>query len=53
VDFSGGSPTAQLDHGGRVQVRLGPCNASVCVLEDGLGEGIRVAAIVPAGGGTL
>jgi len=53
VDFSGGSPTAQLDHGGRVQVRLGPCNASVCVLEEGLGEGVRVAAIVPAGGGTL
>jgi multidrug resistance efflux pump len=35
-------PLVHLAGGGEVEVELGPCNASVCVLLDGLEEGARV-----------
>ena len=42
LDFDGEAPRAILVDGSRVEVRLGPCNAGACVVEEGLGEGQKV-----------
>jgi multidrug resistance efflux pump len=40
--FDGETPRALHDDGSTVEVVLGPCNASTCVVEEGLREGQRV-----------
>jgi multidrug resistance efflux pump len=42
LDWSTGSPRALLATGGESPVKLGPCNAQVCVVEDGVKEGDRL-----------
>lgn len=42
LDFGGEAPQAILADGSAVEVRLGPCNAGVCVVEEGLAEGQKV-----------
>jgi multidrug resistance efflux pump len=42
LELDGDTPRALLAGGSSVEVRLGPCNASHCVVEDGLREGQRV-----------
>lgn len=42
LDFSAERPRALLADGGRREVRLGPCDASFCVVEQGLDEGTRL-----------
>jgi len=39
-----------LASGTRVPVRLGPCSSLECVVEDGVSEGARLAAVHPRGG---
>lgn len=41
-DFSGERPLARLRDGSSVEVRLGPCGPSQCVVEEGLAEGQRL-----------
>lgn len=48
LDFSGERPRALLAGGGARDVRLGPCDATFCVVEQGLEEGARL--IAPTGG---
>jgi hypothetical protein len=40
----GGDPRVHLAGGGRAEVRLGQCNASACVVLEGLEEGQRLRA---------
>ena len=40
LDWSTGTPRALLAGGGESPVKLGPCNAQVCVVEDGVKEGV-------------
>jgi len=42
LDFSGERPLALLRDGSSVEVRLGPCSAAQCVVEEGLVEGQRL-----------
>jgi len=42
VDFSGDAPRVKLASGGLTEVTLGPCNATHCVVEDGLEAGQRL-----------
>ena len=42
LDWSTGTPRALLAGGGESAVKLGPCNALVCVVEDGVKEGDRL-----------
>jgi len=42
LDFSAARPRALLAGGGTREVRLGPCDASFCVVEQGLDEGARL-----------
>jgi len=44
VDFSAEPPRALLADGSTVEVKLGPCKAMVCVVEEGLEEGTRLRA---------
>lgn len=39
LDLAPSAPRALLARGGEADVRLGPCNAQECVVEDGLAEG--------------
>jgi len=45
IDFSSDTPQVLLTDRSWVGVELGPCNAHECVVEDGLGEGVHVAAL--------
>jgi HlyD family secretion protein len=49
LDFSKTPARTQLSQGGTAPVRLGPCNSMVCVLEDGLPEGARLASATTRG----
>jgi hypothetical protein len=42
LDFSSDPPRALLADGTTIEVRLGPCEATVCVVEEGLAEGTRL-----------
>jgi multidrug efflux pump subunit AcrA (membrane-fusion protein) len=42
LDWSDEAPRALLTDGSSVEVRLGPCNAQECVVEEGLSEGARL-----------
>jgi multidrug resistance efflux pump len=42
LDFSGARPRVLLAGGGAAEVRLGPCGASECVVEDGVQAGARL-----------
>ncbi len=42
LDWSSGTPRALLASGGESPVKLGPCNALECVVEEGLKEGDRL-----------
>ena len=42
LDLGASPPRALLERGGAVEVRLGPCSATECVVEDGLEEGARL-----------
>jgi multidrug efflux pump subunit AcrA (membrane-fusion protein) len=42
LDLSGDRPVALLRDGSSVEVRLGPCSVSQCVVEEGLAEGQRL-----------
>jgi len=42
LDFSAPRPRVRLADGGSREVRLGPCDASSCVVEQGLEEGVRL-----------
>jgi multidrug efflux pump subunit AcrA (membrane-fusion protein) len=42
LDWSQGAPRALLAAGGEAEVKLGPCNAEVCVVESGVQEGDRL-----------
>lgn len=42
LDLSGDRPVALLRDGSSVDVRLGPCSVSQCVVEEGLAEGQRL-----------
>lgn len=42
LDFSGAKPRVFLANGGSRDVRLGPCDASFCVVEQGLEDGTRL-----------
>ncbi len=42
LDLGASPPRALLERGGTVEVRLGPCSATECVVEDGLEEGARL-----------
>jgi hypothetical protein len=44
LDLTTEPPSAHLADGGTVPVELGPCNAQVCVVASGLGEGDTLAA---------
>lgn len=44
LEFGEGAPRALLANGSEVEVQLGPCNATHCVVEDGLNEGQRLRA---------
>lgn len=46
LDFSAGRPRVFLAGGGPREVRLGPCDASFCVVEQGLEEGARLTGNV-------
>jgi hypothetical protein len=45
LDMSADRPRAALAKGGDAEVRLGPCNASECVVESGLEEGTRLRTV--------
>jgi HlyD family secretion protein len=51
LDFSGERPRAVLAEGGSREVRLGPCDASFCVVEQGLEEGARLIGKVGGSAG--
>lgn len=42
LDLAAAPPRARLASGGETAVRLGPCNAEECVVEEGLAEGDRL-----------
>lgn len=42
LDWSKGSPRALLAAGGDTEVKLGACNAEVCIVESGIDEGTRL-----------
>jgi len=42
LDWSSGAPRALLASGGDAEVKLGACNAEVCIVESGLDEGARL-----------
>jgi multidrug resistance efflux pump len=42
LDRASSPPRALLAGGGEAEVRLGPCNAEECVIENGLAEGTRL-----------
>ena len=44
IDFSADTPQVLLTDRSWIGVELGPCNALECVVEEGLAEGVRVAA---------
>lgn len=44
LDLSGDKPRALLARGGEVEVKLGMCNATACIVESGLSEGDRLRA---------
>ena len=47
LDLAVPEPRARLASGRFVPVRLGPCNALVCVVEDGLAKGVELSPTVP------
>jgi multidrug efflux pump subunit AcrA (membrane-fusion protein) len=49
LDLGVEPPIAHLAGGGRREVRVGPCNALECVVEDGLAEGDRLARFSESG----
>ena len=42
LDWNANEPRALLADGSAAEVRLGPCNAQECVVEDGLEQGARL-----------
>lgn len=45
IDFSSGTPAVELARGGRREIKVGRCNATQCVVTNGLDEGVELVSM--------